>query len=596
MQRAAVLIGVSKTRILGQLQAVDKCLDEMERWAKMQGFQHVRRISDSGGAKVSVHQIKDVINELVELTTIDQLVVYFSGHGINVARQEMWLLTDAPYDADAAVALSVNQDLARYCGVPHVVFVSDACRTAAVGVKQQSLRGSSIFPNTGQAEGLVDQFFACAIGRPALEIHDPAGFIKGYRAIYTETLVEGLEGRVAEIIEKAQRGETTVGLVRGANLQIWLRSEVTRRILAAKLEDTYFQEPSAQIAAGETWISQVPLPPRRMGRARARVRGAWSSPLLGSRLTMADITRSYLDSQLRADHLEKDLPENYESDIPGARLLREGSTEDLSGFGPDHYETGCGFKFQGMNVKEAYCRTARAEVIAGGLVRMYEVPDPAANVLITFEDGTGVVLPAIPGFLAAGTFREGELKNVTYEPSAGSHAWAKLQPRLQDLRSLQAIAATATDLGVFSLDGEDNMDFASRLEEIEGRSPTLALYAAYAYNAVQRADKVEQMAGYASLLFPEVRSDEQELRPHARFQWFDMALLVSSPTKRDDRNLPIFPFAPMVALGWPLLESRQVELPPGLDGIRSHITDSLWTVFNAEGTEIVNQAMKAGVV
>lgn len=76
-------------------------------------------------------EIFDAVNEIVRSASTDQLIVYFAGHGVLINRNEHWLLSEAPRRANAAVNVSGSVELARFCGIRHVVFISDACRTVA---------------------------------------------------------------------------------------------------------------------------------------------------------------------------------------------------------------------------------------------------------------------------------------------------------------------------------------------------------------------------------------------------------------------------------------------------------------------------------
>jgi hypothetical protein len=120
MQRAAVLIGVSKTGNLPELQAVQSGIGGMRSWAATQGIEGDRLVvlTDQAG-KVRAHQIVDAIERLVEPRSLDQLVIYFSGHGVH-NRGDYWLLSDAPGKAGEAVNVEGSIQLARYCGVGHV--------------------------------------------------------------------------------------------------------------------------------------------------------------------------------------------------------------------------------------------------------------------------------------------------------------------------------------------------------------------------------------------------------------------------------------------------------------------------------------------
>jgi hypothetical protein len=94
-----------------------------------------------------VSDIKRAIRKLVDDGDIEQLIVYFAIHGVNIRYGEYRLISDAPVDCSAAVNVEVSMALARRCGIPYVVFVSDACRIADKCVQAQGITGSEIFPN-----------------------------------------------------------------------------------------------------------------------------------------------------------------------------------------------------------------------------------------------------------------------------------------------------------------------------------------------------------------------------------------------------------------------------------------------------------------
>lgn len=158
---------------------------------------------------------------------IDQLVVYFAGHGVNIRYGEYWLLSGAPEDTQEAVNVEGSVVLARQSAIPHVVMISDACRTAAEGLQVQYVTGSEIFRNDGPGgpEQCVDLFFASIVGKPALEVRDPADSMKAYRALYTDALVDGLRGKAEPPLERA----AGKGLVRPRPLKRYLSTDVARR-------------------------------------------------------------------------------------------------------------------------------------------------------------------------------------------------------------------------------------------------------------------------------------------------------------------------------------------------------------------------------
>src|SRR6266481_379603 len=152
MVRAGIFIGVDQTGNLQKLKDAAAGAKRMHGWAISQGMvdkESAQLITDTGGKKVDPNEIYDAIKEIIDGPGVDQLIVYFAGHGVNISRSEHWLLTDAPVRTNAAVNVSGSVELARYCGIQHVIIISDACRVAPDGIQAQNVRGVDVFPNDG---------------------------------------------------------------------------------------------------------------------------------------------------------------------------------------------------------------------------------------------------------------------------------------------------------------------------------------------------------------------------------------------------------------------------------------------------------------
>jgi hypothetical protein len=117
-------------------------------------------------------------------------------------------------------------------------------------------------------------------------------------------------------------------------------------------------------------------------------------------------------------------------------------------------------------------------------------------VLLRFEGNVGTLIPAIPGFLAALTFDEGELVDVAYEPSANTWRWDLYKARAAEVRGLRAVAASSSQHGRFRLEPAEAIAFAQKMQYAKGIDPTLAVYAAYAYHDLQAIERIRDMSGY----------------------------------------------------------------------------------------------------
>ncbi len=127
-KRGAVVVGVNKTGgQLPVLQASAAAAEQVGDWLRGEGFD-VIRITDVTGP-VTPAKIADAVEHFVKDRNYHQLIIYFSGHGYWKNDSELWLLSGAPADANAAVSWTETAEFAKDCGIPNVVMISDACRS-----------------------------------------------------------------------------------------------------------------------------------------------------------------------------------------------------------------------------------------------------------------------------------------------------------------------------------------------------------------------------------------------------------------------------------------------------------------------------------
>jgi hypothetical protein len=592
MQRAAILIGVGKSGLLPPLPGATAAVRQMADWLTAQGVAADRISVLTDDVKpVRAHEIKDAVAAQLAHDDLDQIIVYFSGHGVNLRYSEYWLLSHAPSDTQAAVNVEGSIVLARQCGVPHVVFISDACRTAPEGLKAQYVTGSEIFPNDGDddaTEAPVDVFFACALGKPALEIRDPNESAKAYTSAYTSALVAALNGQTPTLLERAREGGQQIGFVRPRPLGAYLRTELPKRLLAAKVT-TYTQLPHARITSDEAaWLSMLRLDDTapRVERATGLARRTPSpNPSLDSTVQrLVNETVAAPQSSQAAPQAPPASPRIGPSS-PASAMLSEATARNREPFGPTHFETQCGFKVRGAVIRDARSTGVNLEVVGNEreLVRVHAKDERAVNAFIEFEDGTSVLLPAVPQFVCALSFEDGELANVSYEPSEGSNQWVDYQARQRQMRSLRALIAAAARLGVFRLDESNGPAVAESIRYMKGFDPTMAVFAAYAFNDLRMHSQIQQM-------YDAMRNDM-----HLRL--FDVAM-VAHRLGRDlpeEAALPVGPF-PLLAQGWALLRAYGVEMSSLLTDLERCLVPSLWTLFDAQGSSRLREALMQGEI
>ncbi len=586
MARAGIFIGVDQTGQLQRLHDAAAGARRMYEWACRQGMPpgtHARLITDEGGGKVTPDQIFDAVQEVVGGAGVDQLIVYFAGHGVNKNRSEQWLLSDAPVRPHAAVNVAGSVDQARYAGIPHVVFISDACRVAPEGIQAQRVEGVEIFPNEDYSDRAkpVDQFFACVLGRTAAEVRDPAAAANAFSALYTSTLLDALDGRLPDALTPGLPPDAS-HYVKPSTLRDVLDREIPRRLLARGLAGRVNQTPDAIVVDHPHWLARLDVPPVSETRGGAMpppapsVRGG--APEVSPAAAARDLLRVAMTDTPAA--LSAAMAPTRSAAAAVADLADD-AARVATPFGADHHETHCGIKVRGARIVEFRMVQGIAEHASGDGtdLRVYPPPQPV-SVWLRFEGDTGTVVPVIEGFLTVVSVEEREIVDVAFEPSAWHDRHARYGQSLPELRLLRGVASAVSRQGRFRLDGPAASALANRLRVSGGVDPGLALYAAYAYHDLQQMDLLLAMSG--------------ELEADLGVQPFDVAMLARHLVdRRVDRRAAVVPFVPMLSQGWALLRAHRVRLHPALDGLDRHVRDSLWSLYDRDGLERLREALES---
>jgi hypothetical protein len=266
------------------------------------------------------------------------------------------------------------------------------------------------------------------------------------------------------------------------------------------------------------------------------------------------------------------------ADFPGAKMLTETVEQVALPFGPDHFETECGIKVRGTQILEYAMGEDRASLLNPEILRI-NLNQGAMSVLLRFEGNIGTVIPAVAGFVAAVTVQNGELVDVAYEPSTNTWRWSEFTKKADEVRALRAVAASASQHGRFRLDQEGALNIARKMQYAKGIDPTLAIYAAYAYHDLQATDRIREMSRYQ--------------RDDLGVTFFDLALLSRELVEKDIRrdNVKIVPFVPLFSQGWPLLTANRVRLHPALDGVERTMRESVWSLFDSQGLDMLHRAL-----
>jgi hypothetical protein len=585
-KRGAVVIGVNKTGGLPALVSAAAGAEAFGAWLRSEGFE-VKTITDADG-KVSWQQIADAIAEFVRPGNCQQLVIYFSGHGFWKNRAELWLLTDAPVDANAAVSWDETAEYAKDCGIPNVIMISDACRSIPDTPQRLKVRGSIVFPNDNveRRRAKIDKFMAAAQGESAYEI--PLGIDGSKESAFTHCFLRAFRVPDRDMIRNVTEDGEVIEVVPNRRLEKYLQREVSA--LLASVDVKLNQMPDVEVLSDDdSYIGRVSLThlleadAQRGGPQFESVRRP--TPVVHLRDVAAVAFDRALGEQPQISPGEMTAIENlartsgFDNAVDQARTVAP----------IWHFETETGFAILGTAVAEALATNgARAIILAPGdgrnpgVVRV-ELQGQACGVALRFTNGRGAALAALRGYICHVLVDGNSIVNVSYVPSDNSRRWANYLSRRERIEELRAAAAAAVRHGVFRLDDQQNAARLAAHVRVEKEfDPALGLYAAYAYAEADQRDEVESVRRYM----------EQDLSA----ELFDVALLARKMAQRSPYALPIAPFCPMLTQGWNLLRAHRIALPEVLDDAQDELEPALWTTFKPARIEMILEKMKRGEI
>lgn len=600
MRRAMVAVGVDRTSgpDFPPLSAAAASASEMAAWGREQGFD-VEEVTDANGCDVTLAEIFNRVRRIVDKRVYDQLVLYFSGHGLLLAPDcEAWLLSQAPANPNEAVNVTQCIRLARVCGIPHVVFVSDACRSMPATYGVAMVTPGSVFPSASpQADAPeVDTFYATLPGNPAYEL-PPDQAVPSYRALLTHCLLQALQGQPPSLIRQVDRDGTIIHVVASRELKRYLLKAVPAAARAASIHLT--QSPDIRVESElPRYLAEVTPPPdfaqHLAGRSTPRGAGV---PQVAASLepklepTLSGRLHKQLDLAL-GKHAEQTRKRTRDSIAPGI----EDPTAELRrilAVAPDlgaNVETG--FAFVGIEVERASVQRSHYLARLASPQHLHllraspnalEPAQQADAVLVRFTDGTGMSLSVLPGFIGVVIAEAGRILTVNYLPSrANELGWEIYSDRRQEVEDSKALMATLALNGQLRLTKTTVRAVASELRRYKRVDPTLGLFASYAY-ALSNIDA-------------EVVSVYRHMYRDGLPVLFDVAMLASqvpqaaqlSPAVAEPLNhLNFAPWMPLLSQGWLLLGDIEQIMPPYLREARRYLLPGLWTRFAPEGMELL---------
>ncbi|MCE6998012.1 caspase family protein [Saccharothrix sp. S26] len=541
-RQVAIGIGVSRVDRLPVLQGVESGVADFFRWARDQGFE-VHSFTDSDGRLVTTDDLKRYVEELVTTRDVQKLFVFFAGHGVSTDLvEDNWLLSRAGTNHDEAISVARSAEYARNCGIPHVAFFGDACRTPPVGF-QLGMRGATIFPYLAVRNGVrvrVDRFFATRPGERAFE-QVPDDVRSEAFGIFSRLLVAALEGRVPEVVTPIDDGKLPFA-VQAHPLGEYLDEQVPResyRLLAVQQTPDY----RAESAWSPHVISWLPGPgqPPAVGvpsAARPSRRGGTT----GSR--PPDMSQA--DDDTLSRFLEEERGRRLDETFDRIRNVVLGSSG-----------------LAGLTVVGG---TASRVLVTGGRADVAEEPEGwhiagpqhgSATALIEIEraDRASDWLAAalFPGLSGTAVLGPHGVEQLIYSPVFAEHDTVPEPPH-----SI-VMALALFEEGMFSPDDKDVQSAV-----FDRFDPVVAVLTAVEYARRGRPDLVLDLIDH--------------FVNGGRVVPYDLVLFAGQDL--DDLHIPVVPDFPMTTRGWVLAETALVG-EKAFKAARPYLTPSLWTAFSA---------------
>lgn len=535
-------------------------------------------------------QVFRAVSGLVDAGTVERLVVYFAGHGfLKGPVEEFWLLSGAPSDASEAVNLVTSGNMARYRGIPEIVFISDACRVAPVSGVHSGIAGASIFPNVTPSPRTaeIDYFYATRPGDPAFE--RPGTEAQAAHGLFTQELLEAHNDAPEEALLRMGNRE----YVRNDWLRGVLADRVNARAEGISLQLT--QSPDVQIQIRQGCIALNEVSGRGLGgqqqangeplatgsdkffkvdwtepeRIRDVPRDRRSRPAVVGATRTADGRAS--TSIGRARGVARPRRWIVGDAAKGTELFQErwriiGATRRRRGpvlgheYDPSLKCVGDAFE----DIIPAPGLDFTGSIAPDGDVVLFDLEGQASQVAVRFADGSGMILPVLREFACEVVRNEGRTLAVT-------HSWL---PYFEEgVKELRAEVLAAATLGLLDTTRDAASELARRLRRLKRFDPMLGLVSVLAY----------VLAGNPN----GAMSVRKHMRRDLGIDLFDAWLLGGG----GDGPVPMLPTLPLLSQSWSLLDIFGAQVPETLR--RLERVPGFWTVFERSAMEEVAQLVRA---
>lgn len=587
MRKCAVIIGVNKVGKISPLEGAADGARQFQEWASSQGYTTRLLTDEEEGAEVTLSDVTDAVASFIEEECYDVMIIYFSGHGVwKDTLAELWLLSHAARSPIEAVNVISSAISAEYCSIPHVVFISDACRTTPHSLLKQ-VTGSAVFPTEPIPKlADVDRFSASRVFKPAYE-RKAANGEKAF-GVFTKVILEGLSGAEDRIISVVDTVEGKIKVIEPKNLKRYLEKEVP--VTVAMMDSKCTQEPDVRIQ------SQSPRHLARFGEALAddsseerdcneRLAAYLASNELPAFTKYAG--KGILIEKDPTPYIDPRLMHGFDT-YPAKFGILEPIVRDCL----RKYRS-C-FIIDGANGLTVNRQIPADHVISVGNYTVITVPGNYISdyLLLRLSNGHCVPLTIVPNFTGVVLIKNNHVVNISYYPGPYNFRYEDSNRYSQQLIDIRAFVATAVQMGTFRLTGtaDDLQRAAGLIRYQKALDPTLGVYAAYAYSQAGDWEQVSSVYEYMSLEKEPVIFDVAMLNSLSpQRNTFDLYRPAREEVFRSNRKAG---FGPVLTQGWSYLNVYGDKCPAYLQRQAQYLVPGLWTTFTKKGGALAEKKLE----
>lgn len=595
MKKTAIVIGINNTERMPPLAGAVLGAKEFATWATSQQF-HVELHTDEH-QEVKFDEVYASVDKVIRSRKCKTLIIFFAGHGRwKGVGTETWLLSRTSGPAQG-IEVYPSSLLATGSGIPHVIFISDACRSVITDPIITNMSAQPLFSfMQSSVDTKIDLMFSCLPSEASYETQPGSNGSKAF-GVYTNLVLSGLNGNVDEIKTALPPSKGIRKLVVDGNKlheYLWkvlplevakhdpnasqrphsqIGSRLPKQYLAEFNDDTYKPDPTPT----ERGVSENVMQYVREGLVVQRY-----PFMLDDDLNEKKALEALLGADPRFDPREYFNFKQQTREIvswmaasprQGANLLIYESS-DLSTMSDYSLHV---TRPHISSEKDFVSGSSHLKTIIRHLDDLHTFIGTTENrdqhLLLSLNDSSMVLLPMLKNFISKLWMREQKVMHISFQPTALHEKYSGYLDQYEQIENrislMISVAHTGANRPLLSTDAKELL--ADYLRRGKAFDPVLGVYAAYMY--AQAGLKNDVISVYRYML------EEEE---PVLFDVQILAMLLGARVSRPQDDEILRTGYPVLTQGWQHIPKEVLIFRPDLKKLYHSLIPGLWTTFRSE--------------